>query len=284
MAKSVSVRVKSKWRALKIFSVILIVLLLIAGLLEAGVFAEHFLYRPYAPDYKKEDISSLLEKEERSEQDYQKLYAQTGLSAAAIEDILKKHDKDFVLEIQEDFFAGYKVNSEQFAPFTCYHYIDKNIKTAPLKDGDIIVTPTTHFSVFRLGHASILSDAENGEMVSATGYMRKSYIEGIFELTDRPAFVILRPKNRQAAQKAAKFAGENLTDLQYSVSVGLTAPKFPERADRTQCGHLVWYAYKKQGIDIDSNGGPFVFPSDILNSPELEVVQVYGMDPLALKK
>lgn len=44
----------------------------------------------------------------------------------------------------------------------------------------------------------------------------------------------------------------------------------------TQCAHLVWYAYMQFGINLDSDGGLFVTPYDIQNSPYLEVVQVYG--------
>ncbi len=41
----------------------------------------------------------------------------------------------------------------------------------------------------------------------------------------------------------------------------------------------MWYAYHKFGIDIDSNGGKIVTPYQILNSENLSVVQVFGMDP-----
>ncbi len=44
----------------------------------------------------------------------------------------------------------------------------------------------------------------------------------------------------------------------------------------TQCAHLVWYAYKQFGIDLDSDGGLLVTPYDVQNSPYLEVVQSYG--------
>lgn len=49
-----------------------------------------------------------------------------------------------------------------------------------------------------------------------------------------------------------------------------------EALSGTQCAHLVWYAYKQYGIDLDSDGGFLVTPYDIQNSPYLEVVQSYG--------
>ena len=44
----------------------------------------------------------------------------------------------------------------------------------------------------------------------------------------------------------------------------------------THCAHVVWYAYQRIGIDLDSDGGIFVTPYDIQNSPYLEVIQSYG--------
>ena len=283
MPRRPRVRVRKK-RSVKTLMVVISMFLLLAVVLEAGVFAEHYFYRPYSPNYEKKDISSLLNKGALSQEDYNLLFEQTGLSSEAIDDFLKVGDKQSVLEIQNDFFGGYSANSSQFAPFTCYHYVDKNIKTAILKNGDIIVTPTTHFSIFRVGHSSLVVDGETEDTVTSTEYVTKSYIENISGLTDRPSFVILRPKDSEKAQAAAKYAQENLLDLQYSISVGVIGKKFPEKIKRTHCGHLVWYAYKSQGVDIDSNGGLVVLPSDIINSPELKIVQVFGMDVNEFKK
>ena len=44
----------------------------------------------------------------------------------------------------------------------------------------------------------------------------------------------------------------------------------------THCAHVIWYAYQQVGIDLDSDGGIFVTPYDIQNSPYLEVIQSYG--------
>ena len=51
---------------------------------------------------------------------------------------------------------------------------------------------------------------------------------------------------------------------------------------RTQCAHLVWYAYRHFGVDLDSNGGLVVTPPEMANSPYVEVVQIYGFDPVKL--
>ena len=43
--------------------------------------------------------------------------------------------------------------------------------------------------------------------------------------------------------------------------------KFDERSQ--YCSELIWHAYQISGIDLDSDGGPFVTPDDIANSPLL---------------
>lgn len=283
MVKQISVRRKRKRRGFKVAAAVFAVVFSVAALLEAGVFIEH-LSPVFTPDYKKQDISALLLKEERSQQDYMMLYQQTGLSAKAIDELIYSGEAQRVLDIQNDFFTPRERITTQFAPFTCCHTIDTNIKTVPLKEGDIIVSPTTHFSFFRLGHASLVVNAQSGDMASSVGYMSESFKENISEITDRTSFIILRPKDKSKAAAAAEYAEQNLLGLPYSVSVGLTSKKFPDTPDRTNCSHLVWYAYKAQGIDLDQNGGPFVFPADMILSSDLEIVQVYGINPQTVLK
>lgn len=47
----------------------------------------------------------------------------------------------------------------------------------------------------------------------------------------------------------------------------------------TQCAHLVWYAYRYFGYDLDSDGGFVVTPDDLYHSDLLELVQIYGIPP-----
>ncbi len=46
----------------------------------------------------------------------------------------------------------------------------------------------------------------------------------------------------------------------------------------THCAHLVWYAYKQFGYNVDSDGGFITTPRDLYNSDLWEVIQVYGME------
>lgn len=271
-------------RTIKIFSVILAIIIFALCALEGGYLYLHATHKKFTPDYKKQDISLLLNKETLTSEDYDTIFMQTGLSQIAVDDFLALDNADGILSAQNDFFGNYQTVNELFAPFTCCHRVEENITVAPLKKGDIIVSLTTHFTGFMLGHATIVTDPDYEETAVSIGYMTKSFLGDVPAATNRESFVLLRCKDENMASAAADYARENLINLQYSVSVGLTSEKFPEKPKVTQCGHLVWYAYRKQGIDIDSNGGPFVYPKDILGSEHLEVVQVFGMNPSDFKK
>lgn len=283
MKKQVFVRKKGTIRVLKIFAVLLAIVIFALGALEGGYLYLHATHEKFTPDYNRLDISPILKKETLSSEDYDTLFMQTGLSKTAINDFLALNDTESILNVQNDFFGNYETIHDLFAPFTCCHRVDENITIAPIKKGDIIVSLTTHFSPFMLGHATLVSNPEYNETTVSIGYMSKSFLGDVSAATNRESFVILRCKDEEKAIAAADYARENLVNLPYSISVGFTTKKFPEKPLVTQCGHLVWYAYKKQGIDIDANGGPFVYPKDILNSEHLEVVQVFGMNPLDFK-
>ncbi len=84
--------------------------------------------------------------------------------------------------------------------------------------------------------------------------------------------------------KVADYAKEELVDVPYSFFPGIFTKKFPKKLKNTQCSHIVWYAYKKFGIDLDSDGRGLVTPQDLANSKHVELVQVYGFNPKKLWK
>lgn len=284
MKKHISVRTKGSVRLVKLAAILLAIVLLILGALQGGYLHLHATHKVFSPNYAKKDISPLFNKKELSIQDYDLIFNQTGLSKAAVDDFLEGGQETEILKAQTDFFGNYETDYTLFAPFTCCHKVNEEITVAPLKKGDIIVSLTTHFTGFMLGHATIVTDPEYDQTVVSIGYMSRSFLGVVSDATNRESFVILRHSDTEKASAAADYANENLVNLPYSISVGFTTKKFPEKPLVTQCGHLVWYAYKKQGIDIDSNGGPFVYPKDILASEHLEVVQVFGMNPNDFKK
>ena len=64
----------------------------------------------------------------------------------------------------------------------------------------------------------------------------------------------------------------------YRLTTGVFSKKSPRNLKTSQCAHFVWYAYKKFGIDLDSNGGKVVKPQDIALSDKVELVQAYGFN------
>lgn len=281
--KKVHIKTKKKVPFLRAVFAVLSFLIITAIILEAGVFVKD-RDEVWAPDYQKVDISSVISKETLTKKDYDLIFSQTGLTRTGFDSLKAEGDTDKVLEIQERFFSEPDCVKDQFAPFTCYHEIDSPIPTTVLEDGDIICSPTTHFSFFELGHSAIVTNAEYGTVLNSTGYETKSCFEDVTTSTNRPAFIILRAKQtKEKREKIAKYAADNLTDLPYSISIGIIGKKNPDKLTRTNCSHIIWYAFKKFGIEIDFNAGPFVFPRDIAKSDEFEVVQVFGIDPDKIK-
>lgn len=103
-------------------------------------------------------------------------------------------------------------------------------------------------------------------------------LAGVFEWE---GYAATSPDTVQAAGEGNEYASEIIVDEneEETKGNGIETEQKPEDLSvlsGTQCAHLVWYAYKQVGIDLDSDGGIFVTPYDILNSPYLEVVQSYG--------
>lgn len=238
----------------------------------------------WRPGYEKVNLTEILGKDKLSAEDYELLYMQTGLTETGIKRALAKGEngKQRIRQIQEDFFAEHKVNNDFFAPIICTDSIEKKVANIYLEEGDILVTSSTHFSGFRIGHAGLVTDAANNKVIQASAYGSTSEIGTVGDFTDRVNFMILSVKDADAAtkKKVAEFADKNLRNKAYDVTAGVFTKK--NNCERTQCAHLVWYAYKQFGIDIDGNGGLVVTPRNIANAPNIELVQVFGFDPVKL--
>lgn len=170
--------------------------------------------------------------------------------------------------------------------FACHEFITNSegeaIQNPPfvnLQNGDIIVTLSIHSLGWRHGHAAIVVDAENGTTAQAVMIGEKSDFGHIGEWRDFPLVAVLRPKNvnTEIIDEVVTFTKEKLIGIDYSLMSGILSGRDENTIPTTtHCAHYVWYAYKCFGIDIDSNGGRIVTPKEILNSKNLEVVQVYG--------
>lgn len=267
-------------RILVVLVALLVFVASVLGLLQLGVVYTERSWVHFKPDYEKIDLSEILYKAELTEEDYQTLYKQTGLTKIGVDGLLSRGRIQKILHIQDYFFREHEIYGDHFAPFT---YIEKTKGHAPfaaLQDGDIIVSATTRVSWFRYGHAALVVDGENGIIVEAFSPGSDSSLNYITTFDYLANFLILRPKvDVEVKQQVVQFAKEELVGIPYRMTTGVFSKKFnEEEMTGSQCAHLVWYAYKKFGVDLDSTGGGVVKPQDMANSERVEVVQAFGFD------
>ena len=242
----------------------------------------------FVPSYEKTDLTPYLEKETLSEEDYELLYHQTGLTRLGVDAL---EDRSELLDYQENFFFE-GVRAHSMAAVTTPRCVlqteegaDFYAKLVPLQEGDILVTSTCHTFGWRNGHAAIVVDAESRRVLEATGPGCNSTLGTANWFAHGANFMVLRLKgaSQEERKEIASWAGNNLRGIEYSLFTGFFNAKDQSSDPKTtHCSHLVWQAYKAFGYDIDSDGGPLVTCNDIARSELLEVVQVYGFDPDAL--
>lgn len=275
---------KQAWKRLR--TALLIAALSLAAalaVLQAGALHQTYAQVHWTPDYEKVDILPLLQKAERTQEDYAVLYAQTGLTRLGIEDLLEVHDIHRILEIQTHYFEEYTVETDLFAPFTSTQTIDGRGAYGRLRNGDLIISSSAFFSWFRCGHAAMMVDAPAQQIINAVSIGADSALEPLSEFESRANFMVLRPKlPTELRESVASYAKSWLVGLPYQLTAGLLTDKFELPVTGTQCAHLVWYAYQMFGVDLDSNGGRLVTPQDLAQSPLLELVQTFGFDPQRL--
>ena len=172
----------------------------------------------FVPSYEKLDLTPYLEKEALSEEDYELLYHQTGLTRLGVDAL---EDRSELLDYQENFFFE-GVRAHSMAAVTTPRCVlqteegaDFYAKLVPLQEGDILVTSTCHTFGWRNGHAAIVVDAESRRVLEA--------------MTGRPVSVVLDPT--LLLPPAAWSDVEQSMPLPpggYVVSYFLSTDRFPE--------------------------------------------------------
>lgn len=270
-------------------AVLLVFLLLFAAIfaiLCAGVQYRIRRWKYWRPDYEKTNIEELLDKPSRTEEDYATLYAQTGLTAIGMEDTLSQpNGKQTVLDIQRYYFREITIYGEYASPVMYQERTRSMATLAHLRDGDVLVTPSTVVGWWRWGHCALVVDGENGLLLESIGVGSDSRYNSVEAFGNLPGFMVLRPKaDEETRAQVVSYAKENLVGLPYVFTVGILSKKFPSKIRYTQCAHLAWYAYRRFGVDLECNGGGLVVPRDIANSDKVEIVQIFGFDPDGLWK
>lgn len=248
--------------------------------------------KPFLPDYPRLELSGLLSQDTLSDLDYQTLYDQTGLGPAAVDDLLSRGEAGVaqILDTQERFFSPPGDASCRAMGFVTYEhrYRDENghalpgVPLAPLKEGDIIVSFSTHTLGWRHGHAGLVLDPEAGITLESVVLGSDSAQMNAQHWRTYSTLIVLRPKDVTDDQRheVVEFAKAHLDGIPYSLLSGIFGAKFQPVEDphNAQCAYLPWYAWMSQGIDLDGDGGRIVTPMD-LTLGNVEIVQLCGIDP-----
>lgn len=237
----------------------------------------------YAPTWEKQDIGAVLQKVNKTKEDYAFLFSQTGLGQSAIEDLLKEGNIEEIKDFSRQYFDKVEYETEMmFFPIVMTEQKKgAPIKVAPLERGDVLVSLTTHTLGFRHGHAGMVLNGETGEILEHFVLGETSRTGRVYGFRSYPTFAVLRYKDKTVAAAAANYAEENLVGIPYNPLAGLIKKdKSSEKPiSSSQCSHLVWQAYKAVGADVDGNGGVLVLPKDFLKCRDFEIVQIYGIKP-----
>ena len=272
--------VRRRWLTL-VLSVVLFVSVLL-GALQLGAITEMKTWNHWTPNYAKEDLQPILQKETLTEEDYELLRRQTGLTKIGIDGFREKGNTGLIYKIQNTFFTAPVLRIERYTAFTYVEYMNEYITFANLEDGDIVLSATTYVSGFRHGHAALVVDGEAERILESYAFGTLSTVTSLqASMGNMANIIVVRPKcSKEVRAEVAQRAATELKGVPYSILPGIWTPKYPEQLTSTQCSHIVWYAYKKYaGLDLDSDGGGLVKPQDIFLSDEVEVVQFYGFDP-----
>lgn len=251
----------------------------VLGFLQLGTVYTERSWEHWRPDYEKEDIAELIYKQTLTDEEYELLYRQTGFTKLGVDGLRESNKHSRILEMQKFLFEEHEITADHFAPFTYIEEIDDYAPMAVLEDGDIIVSATTRVSWWRYGHAALVVDGARSRILESLSPGVNSAIGNAVTFADFANFMILRPKaDAEIKAQVVEYAEEHLIDLPYQMTTGIFSRKKADTLKATQCAHLVWHAYYKYGIDLDSNGGLIVKPQDIALSDQVEVVQAFGFD------
>lgn len=240
-------------------------------------------------DNKRISLSKILEKPILSSKDYQVIFEQTGLGTQAVEALKNQqgYRRDEIETFQRAVFSSRKVDCRAMSIVTrqdqCELSEGQALPMAPVEDGDILISFSSHTLGWRHGHAGIVVDAEEGLCLEAVMIGSDSEIMDMDHWVEYSNFAVLRLKNadEQKRRAIAGYAREYLDGVPYSLLSGLLGKKeaVSDYCRQAQCAYLIWYAFDRFGYDLDSDGGRIVTVADLAGSSLLEVVQNFHINP-----
>ncbi len=266
---------------MKLYKKILIFLIILgAGLVIYGYSTQILVAHKderFSPNYEKADL--------REATDYETIFMQTGLGKAAADKVMKERGYEGLLYYQTTFFQDYEVECVPTFEF----WVKKDVitdwvapKLADLQPGDIIVSLSSHSAGWRHGHAGLVIDEDTILESAIVGTKSDFYSPERWRNYDQYAVLRLKDVTPEFQKELVDYATDTLKGVPYNLFVGMIGKKAPDPDSflfGVQCSYLPWYAYEHFGYDLDSNGGWFVSSADLLYSPHLEIVQIFGMNP-----
>lgn len=234
-------------------------------------------------DIEYKDITSICKKDNLTEEDYMTIFYQTGVSPSATKKLLNSDGFVYLKELNKLYLKKQDIKQKYICfPFTTMEYnVSQRTPIVDIKKGDILVNLSTSTLDWRHGHSAIVIDTLGDKTIEHTLVGAQSHIGSVSSWSLQPKFVVLRYEDEEVVDRIVEYANKNLIGVDYDIFVGIDGKKDKSEEKRkyaSNCSHIVWQAFKSQGIDIDSNGGMFVTPEDIALSDKLKVVQIYGID------
>lgn len=115
---------------------------------------------------------------------------------------------------------------------------------------------------------------DNDQIIEAPGKgMTVRYVQARKRSVSSGTKQMFTKSSVESSKRAADWArGEHGNGYTLNLFSG---NKKMERTGETNCSRLVWASYKHQGIDLDSDGGHFVWPIDIAKSEHVSTYKTY---------
>lgn len=247
------------------------------------------------------NIESILDKEEWSLQDYELLTAQTGLACEVLEVLSEQGRREELIRLQEEYFRPVNFRCEPNSIISKEEYVAdeqglpvKGMTIPYVEEGDILITFCSHAFGWRNGHVGLVVDAEKRLVLEAQVLGTPTVVTSLDHWESYPSFMVFRLEDAEREERAAiaAYAMEYLVDVPYRLTAGILGGRMPgggaaqkgelvqttqESLSGTQCAHMVWYAYRQFGYDLDSDGGLIVTPRDLAESRNLKIIQKYGV-------
>ncbi|OON92949.1 MAG: hypothetical protein ATN31_07530 [Candidatus Epulonipiscioides saccharophilum] len=239
----------------------------------------------YYPPQPKIDLTSILNKPVLSDEDYETILNQTGIYRPIVDELKGTPAfKSKMLMYQRKYYSPINIIKTNMSILTRLdkHMVknrpQKAFTLAPYKNGYIFFTKSTYTFNWRHGHCGIVVDDLHGYILESFAPGTVSSIQPVDNWEYFTTFKMMRPMNQsqQFLDTVASRTFYNLSRLPYNI----LAMKHPNNIPpSTHCSHIIWQAYLPFNLDLDSNGGIFVSPQNIAQSPLLEPLQVFGFNP-----